>query len=138
MLNKIINDILISLSYTLENLQYSLLYAIIGIPLAYYNNIVFTPLDENKPVNYIMYEILLQILLMTLMFYLMKNIVMRIPYLFSFITKYYKPYSTDEYIGAAVGAYTVFFYLQIHLTEKLDYLAHQLFQNKISWYRLLF
>ena len=83
-----------------------------------------------------MFEIILHIIVMSLMFYFMKILIMRIPFIFAFIGDF-EPYTSDEYFGSAVGAFTVFFYLQIYLTDKLTYIAQELFSKGIFWESLL-
>ena len=113
----------------LEHIQYSFLYAILGFPFAYINNRIFPPLDKDKSLHRIFLEALIHIVVMALFFYLLKIIVKRVPFIFSFLSKQYIPYRTEEYLGAAVGAFTVFFYLQIYLTDKLTYIADKVFRK---------
>lgn len=106
----------------MEMIQYSSLYIIIGSPLAYVNNIIFPPLDETKSKAKIIIEIFLQLLLMAIFFYYLKKIVKAFPYIFSFFSKTYIPYRTDEYLGYAIGAYSLFIYLQKNLFDKINYI----------------
>ena len=114
--------------HLLEIAQYSFLYSLVGLPLAYYNNRLYTPLDKNKTKIRILFECILQTITMAILFSFMKFIVRSVPFLFSYWTHGYKT-TTEEYFGNAVSYYVMFFYLQIYLTEKLTYVAEQLFKN---------
>ena len=122
----------------LETIQYSLLYSVIGIPLAYYNNKLFVPVKEEKhSLRYMVWRCILHIVVMSLFFMLLKFIVQSIPFIFAGVAKNYDPYSSEEYLGTAVGAYIIFFYLQINLTDRLTYIANKLFRGDVFWDKLL-
>lgn len=114
----------------LEIAQYAFLYTIIGFPLAYLSNIMFPPLDKKKHLWRIVAEVIAQIIIMAVFFYYMRKIVMSIPFWFGSLSKNYVPYRTGEYLGQAVGAYIVFFYLQTRLATKLTYLSEVIYQQK--------
>lgn len=111
----------------IEISQYAFLYSVIGFPLAYLTNAIFPPLDKTKNMWRLIAEILAQIIIMAIVFYYMKKIVMSVPFIIK--NKYYLPYRTGEYLGQAVGAYIMFFYLQSRLQNKLKFLAEVVYNK---------
>jgi len=132
-----INSIVETLLMISETIQYSLLYSVIGTPLAYYNNKIFPIKSDKKRYSLIFWECVLHVVSLSLLFLLLKYIVQKVPFILHPFTKgLYIPYKSEEY-AASVSAYIFFFYLQVNLTDKLTYLGNELFRGDINWLKLI-
>jgi hypothetical protein len=119
----------------LENIQYGVIYFILGFISGTALDTMFPMYDEKKPIHQVVFEILGQVICVVLVAFYIKKIAKVVPFLFVLNWGHHKgfrPYESMEY-GGDITIGLVLLGSQFNFLKKIDMVSRELYSDYLGF-----